>query len=229
MSQLSVTQTDVMQDLAYLLGETSVPTSGTEDRQAFIQRSLERIYRFYEFPFSQALASVAITSGVGTLPTDARFAPQLDVRYVSGSSFDDAVFEAIPYEEQDNYFQGSNKYWLLHESDGDKTINTKETYDTLTVRYSLQAPVINASIATPFPSSMVIAKGALIYYRQAEDPLADTSVEENNFMTELNEVIRSYKRNAPRRRMISRAELGGNYTGQTYSDQYTDPNTARGY
>jgi hypothetical protein len=32
----SLTQTTVMQDLSYLLGETSVPSSGVEDRQAFI-------------------------------------------------------------------------------------------------------------------------------------------------------------------------------------------------
>ncbi len=37
--------TDVMTDLSYILGEQSVPTSGVEDRKAFIQRTLEEVHR----------------------------------------------------------------------------------------------------------------------------------------------------------------------------------------
>ena len=43
----SLTLTTVMTDLSYMLGETSVPTTGTEDRQRFIQLALERAYRAY--------------------------------------------------------------------------------------------------------------------------------------------------------------------------------------
>lgn len=232
MSQTQSTQTDALQDLSYLLGETTVPTSGIEDRQRFLQAGLERIYRFYEFPFSHSLITLANANGTIALPSDVRFAPDLDVRVVSASSHDDLIFEAIPYEDQDNYAQGSYKYWLTEATSGAQSLNTKEsgtTYPYLAVRYSLQAPVINASVATPFPSSMVIAKAALIYYRQAEDPLADTSVEEKNFQEELSEIIRNYRRNGPSKRMMGRAELGGSYTGLPYTDQYSDPNTSRGY
>lgn len=229
MSQTQVTQTDAMQDLSYLLGETSVPTTGTEDRQAFIQRSLERIYRYYAFPFSQSVATITMTSGVGSLPTDARFAPALDVRYVQSSTRDDHVYSQIPYNEKDQYTQSAYKYWLLETTAGVQTINTIETETPLSVRYSLQAPVINASIATAFPSSMVLAMGAIIYYRRAEDPLADTSVEEGSFMKELQEIIATFRRNRPVRRAIGKAEQGGYFIGQQYQSGYEDPNTSKGY
>lgn len=226
---LTVTQTTVMQDLSYLLGETTVPTTSVEDRQRFIQAGLERIYRIWEFPFSEAVATVSLSSGVGSLPTDARFAPNLDVRVINPGNNADYIFEQIPYEDQDKYAQGSYKFWLLQGSDGVNTLNTVETtIPAVTVRYSLMAPVINASIATPFPSSMVIAKAALIYYRQAEDPLADTSVEEQNFQGELREIIASYRRNKGRRRIITRQELGGHVTGGLIND-YVNETNSNGY
>lgn len=234
MSQYQVTLTDVQTDLAYLLGESTLPTSGsTEDttRTAFAQRGLERVYRYYKFPFSQANATLANVNGAISLPSDIRFAPDLDVRVVMSGSGDDYVFDAIPYDEQDNYQQGDYKYWLTESAAGAQTLNTKESSISVpyvAVRYTVQAPAINASIATAFPSSMVIAKAALIYYRQAEDPLADTTPEEREFQKELQEILGEYRRNQPQRRMKSISEISGVYTGDPYSNAYEDSNNSRG-
>lgn len=208
----SINQTDVLLDMSYLLGEQSIPTSGIEDRKAFIQRALERIYRLYDFSEFKSIATVTITNGQGTLPADIGESPDMDVRVVNSGNGNDYIFEQIPYEEQDKYSAGDYKYWLTG-SAGDYTINTNDTVSALTIRYIEEAPTINASITTSFPSSMVIARGALVYYKQAENPLADVSQDEALFQSELQEVIQRQIRNNPIVRAKGIQELNDTYTG----------------
>lgn len=209
----SINQNDILQDMSYLLGEQSIPTSGIEDRKRFIQAALERIYRLYDFSEFKAIATVSITSGAGTLPTDTGESPDLDVRVVNSGSSDDYIFEQIPYEEQDDVVAGDYKYWLTG-SAGDYTLNTKDDVSALTVRYIQEAPSINASVSSTFPSAMVVARGALVYYKQAENPLADISQDEALFQSELQEVIQRQIRNNPIRRAKGIQELNSKYTGQ---------------
>jgi len=207
---MSVTQTSVMQDLSYLLGETSVPSSGTEDRQAFIQRALERVYRAYDWPFSKSTATIALVGGIASLPTTVHQDSILDVRIKGTGAGADNVFVQIPYKDQDKFSAGSFRYWLTG-YEGTYKLNTNETTSsTLTLFYENVTPVINASIATPFPSSMALARGALTYVRQAEDPQADIAQEEYLFQMELEEVIAQYNRSKPAVRGRTLHEL--NYT-----------------
>lgn len=209
----SINQTDILQDMSYLLGEQSIPTSGIEDRKRFIQASLDRIYRLYDFQEFKAIATISISSGTGTLPSDTGESPDLDVRVVNSGSGDDYIFEQIPYEDQDRYSAGDYKYWLTG-SAGDYTLNTKDDVSTVIARYIQEAPAVNASISTTFPSAMVIARGALVYYKQAENPLADISQDEALFQSELQEVIQRQIRNNPIRRARSIQELNGEFTGR---------------
>lgn len=209
----SINQTDILLDMSYLLGEQSIPTSGIEDRKRFIQASLDRIYRLYDFQEFKAIATISISSGAGTLPSDTGESPDLDVRVVNSGSGDDYIFEQIPYEDQDRYSAGDYKYWLTG-SAGDYTLNTKDDVSTVIARYIQEAPAVNASISTTFPSAMVVARGALVYYKQAENPLADISQDEALFQSELQEVIQRQIRNNPIRRARSIQELNGEFTGR---------------
>lgn len=213
----SINQTDVLQDMSYLLGEASVPTSGIDDRKRFIQRGLERIARLYDFDEMYALATVSMTlSGnfyTGSLPSDSGESPALDVRVINTGSNDDYVFTKIPYEDQDKAQAGEYKYWMTG-SANDYTISTRDDVGAVTVRYLQKAPTINASVSTTFPSSIVIARAALVYYKQAENPLADISQDEALFQRELEEVIARQQRNRSVGRAISVAELNGQFTGQ---------------
>ena len=213
----SINQTDVLQDMSYLLGEASVPTSGIDDRKRFIQRGLERIARLYDFDEMYALATVSLTlSGrfyTGSLPSDSGESPDMDVRVINNGTNDDYVFEKIPYEDQDKYQAGDYKYWLTG-SANDYTINTRDNVDAVAVRYLQKAPTINASISTTFPSSMVIARAALVYYRQAENPLADISQDEALFQRELEEVIARQQRNRSVGRAIGIQEANDEFIGQ---------------
>jgi hypothetical protein len=210
---------EVQTDMAYLLGEQSVPATSNADyavRSTFIQRSLERIYRIFDFNMNRLTATVSLTSGSGLLPADARDEAELDVRIVMPGTNDDYVFEAVRYEDNDKYASGEYRYWLTEDSTtGRWRLNTTETaVSAVTVRYLTQAPVINNSIATPFPSSMVVALGAMVYYRVAEDPQADIGADEDEFRMQLNEVIAAERRNQPRRRGITRAERLNHYSGE---------------
>lgn len=213
----SINQTDVLQDMSYLLGEASVPTSGIDDRKRFIQRGLERIARLYDFDEMYALATVSMTlSGnfyTGSLPSDSGESPALDVRVINTGSNDDYVFTKIPYEDQDKAQAGEYKYWMTG-SANDYTISTRDDVGSVTVRYLQKAPTINASVSTTFPSSMVIARAALVYYRQAENPLADISQDEALFQRELEEVIARQQRNRSVGRAVSVQEINGQHIGQ---------------
>lgn len=193
---------DVQLDLAYLMGEQSLPASTSSDyitRQQFIQRGLERIARSVDFDFGVANATVSLTSGTGSLPTSARQSPNLDVRITNSSTMDDYVFDQTTYEKFDNYGPGDYKYYVnTSTTTGVQSIVTTErTTANVTVRYSLSAPTLNASVATTFPSSMVIAKAALIYQRESEDKDADVAPEIAKYQQELEEVIAAMRRNQP--------------------------------
>jgi len=210
----NITQTDVMQDLSYLLGESSVPASGTEDRQRFIQRALDRVYRAYDWPMNKVTATISMIAGIATLPSNVHQDSILDIREVVAGVGTDNVYTSVNYSDLDIYPQNSYAYFLQG-YEGNYVINTSETgtNTTLKLYYETTTPIINASIPTPFPSSMCLARGALVYYRQAEDPQADISQEEYLFQQELDEVIAQYNRSRPQRRAKTLQEVSGTYTG----------------
>lgn len=172
-----VNQNDVFSDLSYLVGNDIIPNPVPNNWSSFVQRSLERISRIVDFDFGKVVTTLSLTNGFANLPTNARQSPNLDIRVVSSQN-DDYIFTQRTYEQFDNYTQGDYRYYVSTSQDGVQSITTTETgRPAVSVRYSLAAPTINASIATNFPSSMVIAKGALIYVREAEDKDADTGQE----------------------------------------------------
>jgi hypothetical protein len=203
---MSVNLTDVQTDLAYLLGEQSAPSTSNSDyvvRQTFIQRALERAYRAYPFGFNRLTATVPLVSGVATLASAVMQDSILDVREVVSGTNNDNVFERVTNADSDNYSQGDFKYWLTGYQ-GALLLNSSEADRTLAYRYTSGAPILNASISTPFPSSMALARGALIYYRQAEDPQADIGQEEALFTGEVQEIISQYNRSRPQRKITTR-------------------------
>lgn len=209
----SLNQTTILTDLSYLLGESSVPSTGIEDRKRFIQLALERCYRAYDFPFAKDTATVQASSGIATLPTTVHQDSILDIREVVAGKANDHIYTQVSYEDFDNFPAGNYAYRLTG-YEGAYVIETSESDSPiLTVRYERTSPEINASISTPFPSSMALARGALVYYRQAEDPQADISQEEALFQQELDEVIAQYNRSKPQQRAKTLHEIQGTYVG----------------
>lgn len=221
---MAVNLTEAQTDLAYLLGEQSAPSTSSSDynvRATFLQRALERAYRAYTFPMNKLTATVALVNGVATLPSAVMQDSVLDVREVIAGRNNDHIYREIDYEEADGAIQGEYGYWR-DGYQGAYVLLSNEANATLTVRYSSGVPILNASIATPFPSSMALARGALIYYRQAEDPQADISQEEALFSGELSEIIAQYNRSRPQRRLKGRHEDFGSYLGDLGYNEWND-------
>lgn len=92
----SISQNDVLLRMSYLLGEQTIPTSGIEDRKQFINDALGRIYRSYNFNEAMAVATVTVTAGVGSMPSDIGESPAIDVRVINPGTNNDYVYEQIP-------------------------------------------------------------------------------------------------------------------------------------
>lgn len=203
-----------MQDLSFLLGESTVPATGTEDRQRFIQRALDRVYRAYDFPMNKITTTVAMVGGIATLPTNVHQDSKMDIREVVAGVGTDNVYTQVPYSSLDNYPTGTYNYVLTgYEGTYVLTSSETSTNTTLTIRYETTTPIVNASITTPFPSSMCLARGALVYYRTAEDPQADIAQEEYVFQQELDEVIAQFNRSRPQGRAKTLHEVQGTFPG----------------
>lgn len=222
MAAITVTMDQVMQDLSYLLGESAVPNPVPAQRQTFAQRALERVYRAFNFDLADVTVTLQLTNGSATFPADVNINdPILDIRVkndVPGIGVGgDFIFTKVPYEDQDEYGPSDYVYWVTG-SPGAYILNTAQGTDAtanaiLTIRYMQIAPAINSSLGTPFPSSMVLARGALVYYRASQDPYMDVSQLEALFQNELEEVIATQIRNQADKPARNRHSIRGTYIG----------------
>lgn len=209
---MPLTQTQIMTDLSYLLGEQTVPTENVSDRQAFIQRTIDEVYRAFPWPQAMTTATLTVTSGAATLASN--YYPQgtLDVREVLSGSEDDRVYDEVSYGQHDDYIEGDYKYWLSG-GDPNYVIETKDDVSTLTARYQTKAPQVNASITIPFEDPMLFALGALRYVRIGENPEADITQEEDNFQVKLDQAIGLANRNKPRHKRRTLSSENDYFTG----------------
>lgn len=210
----AITLTDVQEDLSFLLGELSVPSSGIDDRARFIQRALEEAWVAYPWPFTQTSDVLSVEDGTASLPSDMQPGSKPDIRESVSGTGDDYVYKEIPLAEQDDYIAGNYRYWVTG-SPPDATFNTVESPSTdLTITYTSMAPQISDTTTAPFPDSMAIAKGALRYVRMGENPNADISQEETLFRRALEDLWASMHRNQPRKKVRTLQSDGGYYTGR---------------
>lgn len=223
MAEILVNQTQVLQDMSALLGENSVPNPIPAVRETFIQRALERVYRAYNFDLAAVITTLSLVNGKAALPVDVDINdPILDIRIKNDQpgkgEGGDFIFTKVPYTDQDEYGPSDYVYWVTGQP-GNYTMTTAQSGDSstanaaLTIYYKQIAPTINASIGTPFPSSMVLARGALVYYRASQDPYMDVSQLDALFKDELEEVIATQIRNQANKPARTRASVMGTFIG----------------
>lgn len=183
-----INQTDIMTTLAYLMGERTIPSTGTEPRTDFIQRTLEEVYRAYPWTFANTNATLAVSSNTATLGATYDNQHKLYVYFYSGDK--QIPLEEINIGDSDLYVDGDRKFWVEKTGDNTTLIKTKDTDVTqLIANYQTLPPDINATIATPFSDRMTLALGAKRYIKLAEDPNADISQDEQMFKNRLAENI----------------------------------------
>lgn len=186
-----INQTTILETLSYILGENSVPTSAIVDsRKRFVQKTLEEVYRSYPWTFSQGTATLSISAGLATMPSNFDWQHKVSAYFYQGEL--QTEVEEINVGDQTLFETNDYRYWLEPQTDGTYLLKTKDnTYDSVVVRYQTQVPVINASVYTPFTDDMTIALGARRYVKLGQNPDADISQDEALFQKRLTENIAS--------------------------------------
>lgn len=190
-------QTQVMETLSYLLGENNVPTSSVANsRKNFIQRTVEEVYRAYPWTFAQSTATLTFISGSAELPDDFDVQHKLYAYFYNGDT--QTALTEVNVGDSDWYQDYDYKFWVEHLGDGVYAIKTKDTsYTSATVKYQTVAPIISATVYTPFSDLMALALGARRYVKLGQNPDADISQDEALFQKRLNENISAQQVNRP--------------------------------
>lgn len=208
-------QGDIMNTLTYLLGERTVPTTGTEGRKDFIQRTVEEVYAGTQWKFNEALASLSVASGIASLPSNFSLDHTPYVKFYQSDGITATDLELVDVGDQDDVNIGDNKYWITSATgDGAYILNTKEVVTQVIVNYQKLAPTIAPSTGTPFKNVMTLALGAKRYVRMSQDPEADISQDEALFQKRLQEDIRAVQLSQPRIRRKTAQSISGSVTGE---------------
>lgn len=206
------TQNQIMLTLTYLMGENSIPPTSTEGRKDFIQRTLEEIYRAYEWPFAGAKTTLTFTNGSAAMPSDFDMQHKIYAYFYQGDNQHEV--REINIGDSDEYVAGDNKVWLEYDGVGGYTLNTKDSLANITIKYSMLAPVLSSTVNTPFPDVMSIALGAKRYVKLGQNPDADISQDETLFSKRLNENIAATQVNRPNPKHRSIYKANGYRLGQ---------------
>jgi hypothetical protein len=201
-----------LQALAYLLNQNATPNAELTRRTFFVVSSVQRLNRSFDW-LTMKVTEQVTTDASGTADiSDLNFGAIPAFDYVGPG--DMALgYSFIAYDDLVQYGQGDRQYGLIVNEDGEWELHTTEPNTTINISY-YQAPDISTAQAAFFPA-MVIAKGALIYYRQAQDPEADTSVEEDQFRQETEELMEAQERRRPQKQAMGPRERYGGGIGST--------------
>lgn len=205
-------QDDILLTLSYLRGERTVPTTNTEGRKEFIQQTLNELYAAYRWKWNEVSTYITVVSGIATLPSGLSLNHELNVSYVNGT--EETPYDEINASDKAGAQQGQNLYWLTTIDGENHQLNTKETVDQLSIAYQPVAPVISATIGTPYPDRLTIALGANRFVKLSEDPDADLAQDDTLFQNRLNTNIAAQNRPRPRRERRSAQSETGSYTGE---------------
>lgn len=210
---------DARQRLSYLLGESSQPSSTSEIalRDQFINDSLIDVYNRREWAWTRTNATVPIVNGLASLPSTVRQEGVKDLREVLVDQ-PDHIYRLIDYREFDSYNNTSYVYRLTGNAEsGSYLAQLSVTNASIATVYFTQKPPLLANVSDTFPlpnGAMILAKGALMYYRMQQDPQADVTPESQSFENEILKLVQLENRDRPRVRAIGIGEyLGYGGTG----------------
>lgn len=206
-------QTDYLNTLSYIRGETTVPSGANLNRKEFIQRTLDEIYRGYRWPFNNAVATVTITNKSGTMPADFAVYHEPFVRYIRGTN-DIVELRQVNITEKDDCNEGDYVYWLIPTGTGTFTIGISEPISSVEVIYQKLTPTVSSTVGSEFDDTMTVALGANRYMKMSDDPNADIAQDDAVFQQQLEGNIATYNSATQRRGLRTRQSISGYYTGR---------------
>lgn len=207
-------QNDFLTTLAYEMGERSVNTTTSTPRADFIQTALADAYKSYPWRFARVNATLTVTSGIATLPTD------YDNNHLAYAKFDNGgVAQDIDFvdaDDEDDLSNGDRAAWVEAIGDGDRYILKIKDTDvaTLRFRYQKMAPILStASVGTPYFNKRTIVLGARRDVKLGQNPDADISQDQALFEREIAKDIATHQVNAPRKRRKTAQDKTNRATG----------------
>lgn len=211
---MSYNQTEILTTLARLLGERSVNATTSTSRADFIQETLTEAYQAYPWRFARTNATLSISSGIATLPTN------YDDNQPAQAKFDNGVtvkLDAIDPDDEGDVTDGDRAVWIEAIDDDRYILNTKDSdVSTVRFRYQKRPPILDSAgtITTPYPNKMTIALGARRYVKLGQNPDADISQDEKIFQNRLSADIAFHQVPAPRKRRKTAQSQTGSHTGE---------------
>lgn len=205
-------QDDILLTLSYLRGERTVPTTNTEGRKEFIQQTLNELYGSYRWKWNEVATNITLVSGIATLPSGLSLNHEINISYFDGQ--DETEYDEINVGDKSKASEADNVYWLTS-IDGERyNLNTKRTVDTLAITYQPTAPIISATVGTPYPDRLTIALGANRFVKLSEDPDADLAQDDTLFTNRVNLNIAAQNRPRPKRERRTAQSETGSHTGE---------------
>lgn len=209
---MAYTQTDFLTTLAYLLGERSVNATTSAPRADFIQETLNEVYSAYPWRFARANATLTITSGIATLPTNYDDSQDAHVKFTSAG--DEQSLSLVDPDDAELYDNGDRAVWV-ESIDGTRyMLRTKDTdLTTAQFRYQTKAPTLDSAntITTPYPRKNTIALGARRFVKLGQNPDADIAQDEKIFSKQLSKDFAAQQVPAPRRKRRTAATNTGDF------------------
>lgn len=219
-----LTQTSLLQTIAYLMGERTVNSTTSTSRADFLQKTLTEVYQAYPWRFARTTTTptfALVSSGVyqAALPSNYDNQFGLHLYYTDSSGVDTTLLEIDPID-RDKVTVGSLAYWIVSNGDGTFSLRTKDTAVvnpayTLTVAYQQVPPTLDAAgtVGTPYPNAMTLALGARRFVKLSQNPDADISQDQAIFKDYLNQDIAAEQVPHARKRRSTRLSLTGRQTG----------------
>lgn len=206
-------QNDFLITLAYLMGESSVNSSVSASRLDFVQETIKEVYKSYPWRFARSTATLAISNGIATLPTNYDDNHKSRIKFNNGG---EVKLDTISNMDSDQIVDGDRAAWITVGYDGETyLLNTKDSdVSSVAFIYQTKAPTINATVGTPYPNKKTIALGARRYVKLGQNPDADISQDQDIFQTELDKDIAAHQVNEPRTRRRFAQGQAGTYTGE---------------
>jgi hypothetical protein len=196
--------------LARLLNQRNVPTSQSAAWQFFTTAAVQRLYRSFDFDPAKIRASITTDSNGQADLTALKFGQYPAITYIGTLT---QPYGFITPDLFHAHAQGDYRWWLTRDPiTAAWMLNSTEPGADIEIEYYEAVDLTGTQKAVFTP--MVIAKGALIYYRQAEDPEADTGVEEDQFRQEVAEIIEQQNRNKPQQFFRSPRDVRGTHIGR---------------
>lgn len=210
---MSVTLQRILEDLNYLLGDTSVPSTGIDNQKRFINNIDEKIYDYHDWNWGKPTTTYTMSGTTQALESD--FVELIEVRERIAGSENDNIYKIVDEDMKDTSTDEYICWTTGNEVDG-YTLNINQTDNpTLEVKYQIKhVDMTTTASTTKCPRSMPIARGALALMQEAEDPYRDTTDAWAKFQRELDDLVRFDVRTKPAKKFYDKYEANNQHMGE---------------